>query len=216
MRTSGELKDIAISALEGKWGQAVGLTFVMAVLESVASGLSYIPIVGAVFTLVAMPLSFGFAVAFLNNLRGGEARIETLFAGYKDFGRVFLTQLIMCIYVCLWSLLLVVPGVIKAISYTMTSFVLNDNPKLSYDAAISRSSRLMQGHKMEYFVFVLSFAGWFVLSVLTMFIGFLWLAPYFQTAKAAFYHELLAEHDEDIAVVIDDDTMPAEGLRPLE
>lgn len=216
MRTSGELKDIAISALEGKWGQAVGLTFVIGVLESAASGLSYIPMVGVVFPLLAMPLTFGFAVAFLNNLRGGEARFETLFAGYKDFGRVFLTLLIMGIYTFLWSLLLVVPGVIKAISYTMTPFVLNDNPELSYDAAISKSSRLMQGHKMEYFVFVLSFAGWFVLSILTMFIGFLWLAPYFQTAKAAFYHELLAEQDEYVATVIDDDTTSAEELRPLE
>lgn len=215
MRTSGELKDIAISALEGKWGQAVGLTFVIGVLESAASGLSYIPMVGVVFPLLAMPLTFGFAVAFLNNLRGGEARFETLFAGYKDFGRVFLTLLIMGIYTFLWSLLLVVPGVIKAISYTMTPFVLNDNPELSYDAAISKSSRLMQGHKMEYFVFVLSFAGWFVLSILTMFIGFLWLAPYFQTAKAAFYHELLAEQDEYVATVIDD-TTSAEELRPLE
>lgn len=216
MRTSGELKDIAISALEGKWGQAVGLTFVIGVLESAASGLSYIPMVGVVFPLLAMPLTFGFAVAFLNNLRGSEARFETLFAGYKDFGRVFLTLLIMGIYTFLWSLLLVVPGVIKAISYTMTPFVLNDNPELSYDAAISKSSRLMQGHKMEYFVFVLSFAGWFVLSILTMFIGFLWLAPYFQTAKAAFYHELLAEQDEYVATVIDDDTTSAEELRPLE
>lgn len=216
MRTSGELKDIAISALEGKWGQAVGLTFVIGVLESAASGLSYIPMVGVVFPLLAMPLTFGFAVAFLNNLRGGEARFETLFAGYKDFGRVFLTLLIMGIYTFLWSLLLVVPGVIKAISYTMTPFVLNDNPELSYDAAISKSSHLMQGHKMEYFVFVLSFAGWFVLSILTMFIGFLWLAPYFQTAKAAFYHELLAEQDEYVATVIDDDTTSAEELRPLE
>lgn len=216
MRTSGELKDIAISALEGKWGQAVGLTFVIGVLESAASGLSYIPMVGVVFPLLAMPLTFGFAVAFLNNLRGGEARFETLFAGYKDFGRVFLTLLIMGIYTFLWSLLLVVPGVIKAISYTMTPFVLNDNPELSYDAAISKSSRLMQGHKMEYFVFVLSFAGWFVLSILTMFIGFLWLAPYFQTAKAAFYHELLAEQDEYVATVIDDDTTSAEELRLLE
>lgn len=216
MRTSGELKDIAISALEGKWGQAVGLTFVIGVLESAASGLSNIPMVGVVFPLLAMPLTFGFAVAFLNNLRGGEARFETLFAGYKDFGRVFLTLLIMGIYTFLWSLLLVVPGVIKAISYTMTPFVLNDNPELSYDAAISKSSRLMQGHKMEYFVFVLSFAGWFVLSILTMFIGFLWLAPYFQTAKAAFYHELLAEQDEYVATVIDDDTTSAEELRPLE
>ena len=198
------MKNSALKVLDGNWGQYVGLTFVFYVITILVYVLAggdpyhYNPLynaLGTVASLALIPLSYGFAVLFLNAFRGwGErVRMSNLFDGYRDFGRVFLTLLIQGIYTVLWSLLFVIPGIIKALSYTMTVFVLNDEPGLSYDAAITRSSKLMYGHKLDFFLFSLSFIGWALLAILTFGIGFLWLVPYYSTAKAAFYHELLEE-----------------------
>ena len=184
--------------------RGVKLTLVFYAITIVISVLAggdprdYVPIhsvFGTVASLALIPLSYGFAVLFLNAFRGWNERVRmsNLFDGYRDFSRVFLTLLIQGIYIVLWSLLLVIPGIIKALSYTMTAFVLNDEPGLSYDAAITRSSKLMDGHKLDFFLFSLSFIGWALLAALTFGIGFLWLVPYYSTAKAAFYHELLEE-----------------------
>lgn len=208
MRSFSEMKNSALKVLDGNWGQYVGLTFVFYVItivvSVVAGGDPRHPnplhnTLGLVASLALIPLSYGFAVLFLNAFRGwGErVRMSNLFDGYRDFGRVFLTLLIQGIYTVLWSLLFVIPGIIKALSYTMTVFVLNDEPGLSYDAAITRSSKLMDGHKLDFFLFSLSFIGWWLLSLLTFGIGFLWLVPYYSTAKAAFYHELLEEEERN-------------------
>lgn len=193
MRKFSEIKDTAVNALENKWGQYVGITFVFFVIEVLVSLLAYIPFIGIVVSLVSIPLGYGLMVVFLKVVRGSDNSLSDIFDGYKEFGRIFLTILIVGIYTLLWTLLLIVPGIIKAISYSMTPYVLKDNPELQYDAAITRSSRLMYGHKMDYFLFCLSFIGWYLLALLTFGIGFLWLIPYFCTAKAAFYQELIDE-----------------------
>ncbi len=204
MKSFSEIKDSALKVLDGNWGQYVGLTFVFYAITIAVSAVAggdprhYNPLynaLGIVASLALIPLSYGFAVLFLNAFRGWSdwVKVSNLFDGYRDFSRVFLTLLIQGIYIVLWSLLLVIPGIIKALSYTMTAFVLNDEPDLSYDAAITRSSKLMDGHKLDFFLFSLSFIGWALLAILTFGIGFLWLVPYYSTAKAAFYHELLEE-----------------------
>lgn len=78
----------------------------------------------------------------------------------------------------------------------MTYYVLNDHPEYSLNQAITESRHMMAGHKMEYFILCLSFIGWFILSVITLGIGFLWLTPYFYTTKAAFYEEIAEEYYE--------------------
>lgn len=122
-----------------------------------------------------------------------DADYGTLFDGFKDYLRIFLTMLLVQIYTVLWMLLLIVPGIIKSYSYSMTSFVLADNPDMKYDAAIEESMRLMKGHKMDLFLLDLSMIGWGILSLLTAGIGLLFLAPYNTTAHAHFYEGLLAE-----------------------
>ena len=103
---------------------------------------------------------------------------------------------LMGLFIVLWSLLFLIPGIIKSFSYAMTPFILVERPELSANAAINESRRLMKGRKFDLFYLYLSFIGWFILSILSLGIGFLWLGPYVQTSLAAFYADVKAEKAE--------------------
>ncbi len=203
MKPFGAIKDSALNKLENNWGQYVGITLVYFVLVGVVTAISEISPWGAILNLFLIPISWGMAIIFLKAFRGAKSSLSNLFDGFQDFSRVFLTIFLQGLYTLLWCLLLIIPGIIKGISYSMTNFVLLDNPELKYNAAITRSSQLMKGHKMQYFWFGVSFIGWYLLALLTLGIGLLWLVPYFNTAKAAFYHELLEEEQKNKDLPLD-------------
>ncbi len=193
MKKNGEYKDLALKSLSGKWGFAVIVTLIyMAIGDapSVGINLIYSTQLGGLWTIVILPLMWGFFVVWLGLARGEKVDYGTMFDGFKDYMRIFLTTLLTTIYAVLWTLLLIVPGVIKSYSYSMTSYILKDNPDLKYDGAINESMRMMQGHKMEMFLLDLSFIGWYILCILTFGIGFLFLIPYWYTARAHFYEDL--------------------------
>lgn len=123
----------------------------------------------------------------------GSLYIGKLFDGFKDFGRVWGTLILVAIYTILWTCLLIIPGIVKSYSYALTPFILKDEPELKYNAAIEKSMRMMDGYKMKLFLLDLSFIGWMILSILTLGIGLLFLQPYMNTARAAFYEDLKAE-----------------------
>jgi uncharacterized membrane protein len=93
---------------------------------------------------------------------------------------------------------LIIPGIIKGISYSQTSFILKDNPELSYNAAIERSMAMMEGYKMQYFLLQLSFIGWILLSMLTCGILNLWVLPYVVATDAHFYEFVKEEYEKRI------------------
>ena len=99
----------------------------------------------------------------------------------------------MIILIFLWSLLLLIPGIIKSFAYAMTPFVLVDNPELSCYEAIKRSQELMKGNKWRYFLLALSFLGWILLGILSLGIGLFWIIPYIETTTAAFYYDIKAQ-----------------------
>lgn len=190
METRQTLKDRALASLKGKWGTGALATLVYLI---VAVGVSFIPMVSMVSQLVTIPLGWGFSVLFLSIARQQQVGVGNLFDGFSDYGRVFFTQLLVGIYTFLWALLLIVPGIIKGYSYALTPYILRDEPELKYNAAIERSMQMMQGHKMELFLLHLSFLGWWLLCILTLGIGLLWLSPYQSTTQAHFYEVLRAE-----------------------
>lgn len=195
MDAIGTYKDRAIASLAGKWGASAITILVYVIISSAASAVLTYGVheqLGNLATILLLPLGWGVTVYFLRLSRSENVDLGMIFDGFKDYLRIFLTELLVGIYTLLWSLLLIVPGIIKGYSYTMTSFVLKDNAELKYDAAINESMRLMDGHKMELFLLDLSFIGWFLLSCLTLGIGFLFLIPYWNTARAHFYQDLLA------------------------
>ena len=146
--------------------------------------------------LVVMPLSLGFLNAFRRLLVSSDNQIlaNTLQISFNGYWRKVWGMLLMYILVFLWSLLLIIPGIIKWFSYAMTPFILEENPELGAQEAIHRSRMMMRGHKFDLFWLYLSFIGWFLLSILTAGIGLLWLTPYVDTSLAAFYEEVKADY----------------------
>ena len=192
-------KNRALSALENKWGNFVAITFVYGFIIGITQVLSgdkdspaILHLIGLVLFILALPLTWGYQTLFLGAVRGGEATAKDMFEGYNKelFSRVLTTTLLYYVYVFLWSMLLLIPGCIKAYSYAMTPYILKDNPEMKNNAAIEESMRMMDGHKLELFLLDLSFIGWALLSLLTCGVGFLWLTPYMNMARVNFYEDL--------------------------
>lgn len=192
LKLNSELRAVSRTTLSGNWMMAALATLVYLLI---AGGVSSIPVAGSVLAIIiTYPLAYGFAILFLDLFREGKPiDIGKLFDGFKDFGRVWGTLILVAIYTILWTCLLIIPGIVKSYSYALTPFILKDEPELKYNAAIEKRMRMMDGYKMKLFLLDLSFIGWMILSVLTLGIGLLFLQPYMNTARAAFYEDLKAE-----------------------
>ncbi len=192
LKLNSELRAVSRTTLSGNWMMAALATLVYLLI---AGGVSSIPVAGSVLAIIiTYPLAYGFAILFLDLFREGKPiDIGELFDGFKDFGRVWGTLILVAIYTILWTCLLIIPGIVKSYSYALTPFILKDEPELKYNAAIEKSMRMMDGYKMKLFLLDLSFIGWMILSILTLGIGLLFLQPYMNTARAAFYEDLKAE-----------------------
>lgn len=201
MKTNQEYKNAALAALKGNWGPAVLLTLAMLGISAVSSitgnssGASMFQI--AVSICVAMPLTVGSYSAFRSLFHGQtENFVQNAFrVGFNNWVHNVGGMLLTTVYVCLWTICLIVPGIIKGISYAMTPFILVEKPELSANEAIELSMKMMDGHKMEFFLLWLSFIGWCVLGLLTLCIGYLWLVPYIYTTTVAFYEDVKAEYE---------------------
>ena len=196
-------REAAWAQLKGNWKPVVLFTLVynlvVGVAQLIGSTSDYVSILISLFVLI--PLAYGFNIAFLGFKRTGEAvKIEQLFDGFKDYGRVVLTGLLSTIYILLWTLLLIIPGIIKSLSYSQTNYILKDYPELKNNAAIELSMAMMKGHKFDYFCLTLSFIGWIFLGILTLGIGFLWISPYMTTASAHFYEHVKEEYEKSILI----------------
>ena len=142
-------------------------------------------------------LSLGFTVACLRLLRSGDNRLTSnMFEiAFRNYWHKLWGLVLMYIFIILWSLLLIIPGIVKSFSYAMTPFILEENPELSANEAIDRSRAMMKGHKFDLFWLFLSFLGWLILGIFTLGIGYLWLIPYMQTAVASFYEDVKADYE---------------------
>lgn len=116
--------------------------------------------------------------------------INTLFSGFSYMGPAILLNIMIAVFTCLWSLLFVIPGIIKAISYSMAYFVLADNPELSAKEALDESKRITSGHIGDLFVLYLSFIPWVLLGAITCGLALIYVVPYMQTTMANYYLEL--------------------------
>lgn len=211
MRTNQEYKNAALAALNGKWAPAVLCTIVYMV---VASAFSMSPVLidpasaaGVLVTanfsslvlllLVVFPLGVGFYNAHKVLLLDGDDKLtENSFKiGFSNWGHNTWGMFLMGIFVFLWSLLLVIPGIIKAFAYALVPYILVDKPELTANEALNLSSKMMKGHKFDFFWLTLSFIGWIFLGMLTLGIGYFWLIPYMYTTYAAFYQDVKTEYE---------------------
>ena len=215
MQLNSELRAQARERLEGKWGTFVLMTFLMLVIqtilqipgyigslleilspENVLASLSFSNI-SNILSLLALPLSWGLTVSLLRNHREESVDLENLFDGFRGgrYTRVFCALFLVNLFTFLWTLLLIIPGIIKAFSYALTPYILLDEPELTARQAITRSCEIMEGRRWKLFCLYLSFIGWGILCLLTFGIGFLWLVPYMNASVAAFYEDARAEYE---------------------
>ena len=190
---NSELRARAIRSLRHKWMMSALATLVFFLLNG---AISMVPFLGYLLIfLVGIPLTWGIYILFLDSYRGSEIHIENVLSGFSDYGRIVGTGFLVWLYTSLWSLLLVIPGIIKHYSYSMTYYILKDEPDIKFNAAIEKSMKMMDGNKMKLFLLDLSFIGWGLLSCLTLGIGFFFLVPYMYSARAAFYGDLKGESE---------------------
>ena len=191
LMTNAAITASARTRLKGAWKMPI---LASAIYLSIVTLLSCIPLLGWVGALfLTGPLLLGYCMAYLAFVRTSELRLSQLFDGFRSFVNAFLAYLLRTVFIVLWSLLLVIPGIIASFSYAMTFFILADNPGLEGLAAITKSKFLMRGRRWKLFCLCCRFIGWGLLGILTLGIGFLWIVPYFQTCLTLFYEDLQRE-----------------------
>ena len=143
---------------------------------------------GVFFYFVTVGLTY-FMVKFIND---EKHEFKDLFHFANDYVRIFVVNLLQGIFIVLWSLLLIVPGIMKAFAYALVPFLLADDKykDLSYTEVLKKSEEMMKGHRMDYFVFCLSFIGWFLLVSITLGIAIIYVMPYFMVTFVLAYEKL--------------------------
>ena len=143
-----------------------------------------------VYFVLGSIISVGYARFNLDLVDGGNPSFETLFGYFSYWKTTAVARLLQSLYVLLWSLLFIIPGIMASYSYAMTEFILAEHPELTAGEAIAQSKVMMAGNRWRLFCLHFSFIGWDILCTLTMGIGHLWLRPYRQAADAVFYREI--------------------------
>ena len=148
-------------------------------------------VIAVAFFVLGSVISPGYSKFNLGLVDRREApELATLFGYFPHWKTATIANLLQTVYVFLWSLLLVIPGIIASYSYAMTPYILAEHPEMAPTDVLRKSKEMMSGNRWRLFCLQLSFIGWSILSVLTLGIGGLWLTPYMQTATAAFYREI--------------------------
>jgi len=179
----------AREALKGKWGLALGTYLVYMLISGVISS---IPKAGGLLSIIISgPMAIGVSIFSLAISRDKNPQFEQIFYGFKKFGVSLGAYLLTVVFVILWAILLIIPGIIAALSYSLTFFIIAEDDSIGPLEAIRKSKKMMYGYKWKLFCLYLRFLGWVLLCVLTIGIGFLWLVPYISVSFAKFYDDLL-------------------------
>ena len=141
---------MSLEALEGRWGLAILGLLIYNILLIVLQNIPYVGFITGL--IIGGPFILGVTYFSLNLARREDTKIEVIFEGFNDFVRALGTYLLMLLYIILWTLLLVIPGIIKAISYSQTFYILAEDKSIEAEDAIKSSMILMDGYKMKYFV----------------------------------------------------------------
>lgn len=174
--------DRFVNLFDTAWGRAIILACI--------SVISVLILWGLVTFIIGGVIQLGYCRFNKNLINGTNPQFSDLFSQFKLFGKAFGLRLVTTIFIILWSLLFVIPGIIAAYRYSMAFYIMNDNPSIDIMEAIRQSKEMMHDRKWRLFCLHISFIGWALLSALFCGIGFLWLGPYINAAVAAFYLEV--------------------------
>jgi uncharacterized membrane protein len=217
MKSMTPIRDLTATArtgLSGNWGKSIGVMLVYLVLSV---GISLLPFAGKLLQLIfSAPLVVGLTVYFLATIRRQDNPFSLLFAGFDRFGTSLCTYLLVLLITMawmipfgilaallffvlhaasplLWALLILIMIAIMIpiqMRYGLALYVVADDPSVRARQAIRRGIELMKGNYWRLGIFWLRFIGWQIFAVLTLGIGFIWLAPYYMASMTAFYDDL--------------------------
>src|ERR1035437_5709708 len=178
----------ARECLRDKWGLVIG-TFALYLIITIP--IACIPVAGWIISiLISGSMSIGIAIFTLSVSRNQDAQLAQIFEGFQKFNVGLAAYLLIAIFVILWMLLLIIPGIIAALSYSMTYYIIADNDSIGALDAITKSKEMMRGNKWKLFCLGFRFFGWGLLCILSVGIGFLWLYPYMMVSFAQFYDDI--------------------------
>ncbi len=191
------LKNRARNNLHGNWEVAIVavlLGFLVFAAIDAIFGKRYFDSGFFIFCLRLVfqgPVFLGMTMVFLGISRGTNPQASLIFKGFDNWIKSFLLILMITIFVALWSILLIVPGIIAALSYSMSFFILADDPQINVFEAIRRSRMIMRGHKTEFLLLNLSFIGWLLLSIATAGLLYIfYVGPFYNATMTEFYESL--------------------------
>ena len=218
MKSSSEYRAMARETLSGQWNEFAVVTLFLLLIASVcqtptvlgnvieSTSLKLMCSCGnlVVSILITMPLEYALYNMFLSLVRKEEKTESYLSELWHNFASHWLKYVLVSLIGSVILILICVPtltiGVwILAFAYALVPYVVHDNPNMSAIEVLRTSRLMMRGHKWELFKLSLSFIGWILLSIFTLFIGLLWVCPYIGTAMAHFYEDVKAEYDAKIA-----------------
>ena len=178
----------ARTLLEPHWILSIGVCLVCGLMVAIPSELNrYGEIVSF---LLAGPLQLGLCFFFLNLIKGKETHFELLFEGFKPLVTVLLSYAIITVLTVVGLVLLVIPGIVVALGFSMTYYIIAEDPEISFQAALEQSWKLTDGYKMELLELNLRFIPWYLLGVLCLIVGVLAVIPWHNTTLALYYEDL--------------------------
>lgn len=192
MQIASEYRRRAREALEGN---IFGNTWLFMVLVVLVTG-AILSVSGIIFIgplLLIGPISIGICSYTLHVVRNTEKKnkIDPLLDGFRgSVGNSILVGLLATIFTALWSLLFIIPGIVKAIAYSQCYFIALEHPEYDANTCITESRKMMNGHKWEYFCLQFSFIGWMIVGSFCLGVGTLWVSAYMNAANAAYYEDL--------------------------
>ena len=205
---NAELTAQARKLLRGRWGLAFGFSLWVALIQQAPA---MVPYLGSLVQVTLRgPFLLGQVVFFLTFARRRKPEIGMMFHGFRTFGRALWANGVIGMFILLWTLLLIVPGIIAAYAYSQTFYLLADDKSLGVLDAIRRSKEMMRGYKWKLALLGVRFFGWALLCILTLGIGFLWLMPYMWVCYARFHDDLHPPKGQAALV-----TVPVEAQAPI-
>ena len=195
-----ELKVDAKKKLEGRWPETIRLILIFSLIAGFASGVGMMggednyTFISSLLTLaITCVFGFGYYNYFLKVSRGEKAEWRELFSKTNLTVDFLVITIVTSILVSLWTLLFIIPGIIAGIKYSQVYLIKLDNPDMSALDTLKESAKIMEGHKMDYFLLNLSFIGWSLLGLLTCCILYFWLMPYISVTMCNFYNKIKKE-----------------------
>ena len=204
--TRAETKKWAKLKIKGKMWNVLGVSLIAGLINGISTTSSSESdieviiielIISFVCGILAMIIDVGLIRWMTNFINDKETKLEILFSKFKDWKQVTMVFIHQYAMVLLYTLLLIIPGMIKALGYSLVPYILANDSNMGSDEVLKLSEKMMKGHKMDLFIFSLSFIGWHLLAIFTLGILEIWIIPYQETATTKYLLDIKAEYENN-------------------